>query len=318
MESKVLMRDFIIHLFSWCCHLEESVVERPVFIYNPIWWLSIGACACCLIPGKWFHALFGQGGEVRDDEEVVEQKARVGWVYTYSGGFVICCVIDVLTLVILLLDDERGNASEVRSTLIALAIEAWYLVGDWNLLYRMSTRDTLLMHSAVVSRIAYGLAFVVIFVLGLFSPNGRRAMEPDTQEDWRAQDITLLTSLMRIIFCLFMLVAYVGYLPLLSLKYNSDVDGAEVPWTVWKMRAITLVGLVSVVVEGIVFTSYGSQPKWLLGQLGAVVVVAVLMEARHPSRKKILAALTALFPYVVVGSAFMYCGPDMWNMLAGS
>ena len=44
----------------------------------------------CLLPGRWAHAPFGQGGPVRDDEMPAEKVARVQWIYCAAAASPFC------------------------------------------------------------------------------------------------------------------------------------------------------------------------------------------------------------------------------------
>jgi hypothetical protein len=45
--------------------------------WNPLYWVLIGLIVLCLLPGRWVHLPFDQGGPVRDDEMEIEKKIRL-------------------------------------------------------------------------------------------------------------------------------------------------------------------------------------------------------------------------------------------------
>ena len=81
----------------------------------------------------------------------------------YSGGFVGTVFVDLfaLTSAVLTESDPEERDRTVRSCQVAILLQIWYMVGDWNLLFRMSRKDTVLMHAAAISRVTFGAAFLV-------------------------------------------------------------------------------------------------------------------------------------------------------------
>lgn len=299
--------------------------------WNPLWWLSILGCALCILLGHGFHAAVCQSGPVRSDELDVERSARIWWVYCYSGGFVGTVLTDLFSLCSAVLSE--GDAEErnrtVRSCEVAILIQIWYMVGDWNLLFRMSRKDTELMHAAAISRVTFGAAFLVAFIIGLLTPAGQAALEhwangrapppPQGKAPPPPPKETAITWIIRLVFCAFMVVAYLGYTPLLCLDYHAEgVEAVREAQSrgIWKLKVALVAGVIVLAAEGFMF-SRGPGLWMLAAQPFFVLGTAYLMEGRQLSWRRSLAALGALFPFVIVGSAFAACGPALWEILAG-
>ncbi|CAK9082135.1 Uncharacterized protein (Fragment) [Durusdinium trenchii] len=310
----------------------EEALRHRALRWNPLWWLSILGCAACILLGHGFHTACCQGGQVRSDELEVERRARIWWVYCYSGGFVGTVLTDLIALVSAVVtetDPEERNRT-VRSCEVAILIQIWYMVGDWNLLYRMSRKDTVLMHAAAISRVTFGAAFLVAFVIGLLTPAGEAILEhwfwgrappppPGTPKPPPPPQETAITWIIRLVFCAFMVIAYLGYTPLLRLDYQSpdlEVQDAQ-NRGIWKLKVALVAGVLVLAAEGFMF-SRGPGLWMLAAQPFFVLGTAYLMEGRQLSCRRSLAALGAVFPFVVVGSGFAACGPALWSILAGS
>lgn len=192
------------------------------------------------------------------------------------------------------------------------------------------------MQAAVISRIMFGVAFLLTFQLSLLSEQGRHILDRWAGgRNWtdehlanttgRGGDtddpplVTFVTWILRLVFCLFMIVAFLGYVPLLDLEYNveetSDTTGRR------KLKAVGLLGSIALVAQGLFFLfTAGRGWPWLLF-LQPVLIIATARSMEGPkfcSGRQILAATGASFPFVVVGSGFMVCGPDLWRVLAGN
>ncbi|CAJ1448847.1 unnamed protein product [Effrenium voratum] len=322
------MVEFAVHVPCWASIERSELLRRRYLRWNPLWWFSILGCAVCILLGHGFHAACCQGAPVRADELEVERRARVWWVYCYSGGFVGTVLTDLIALVMAVVgnkDAEERNRT-IRSCQVAILIQLWYMIGDWNLLFRMSRKDTVLMHAAAISRVTFGAAFLVAFCIGLLTPAGQAAFEhwaeglpeagakpppPPPRE-------TAVTWVIRLVFCAFMVVAYLGYTPLLRLDYHQADEDTQREHCrgIWKLKVALVAGVLMVAVEGFMF-SRGPGLWMLAAQPFFVLGTAYLMEDGKLSWKRFLAALGSLLPFVVVGSGFASCGPALWEILAG-
>ncbi|CAK9101850.1 unnamed protein product [Durusdinium trenchii] len=265
-ESEELMLEFAQSV-PYFAHLpREEALRHRALRWNPLWWLSILGCAACILLGHGFHTACCQGGQVRSDELEVERRARIWWVYCYSGGFVGTVLTDLIALVSAVVtetDPEERNRT-VRSCEVAILIQIWYMVGDWNLLYRMSRKDTVLMHAAAISRVTFGAAFLVAFVIGLLTPAGEAILEhwfwgrappppPGTPKPPPPPQETAITWIIRLVFCAFMVIAYLGYTPLLRLDYQSpdlEVQDAQ-NRGIWKLKVALVAGVLVLAAEGL-------------------------------------------------------------------
>ena len=54
----------------------RTLRELKAVRYNPLYWLFVVPFAGLLLVGKWGHALYGQGGAVRDDETALEYEVH--------------------------------------------------------------------------------------------------------------------------------------------------------------------------------------------------------------------------------------------------
>eukprot|EP00440_Ansanella_granifera_P014297 gb/GFBE01015540.1/.p1 GENE.gb/GFBE01015540.1/~~gb/GFBE01015540.1/.p1 ORF type:complete len:371 (+),score=48.19 gb/GFBE01015540.1/:1-1113(+) len=298
-------------------HAPEDAQSTPWLRYNPLWWCAVLACQLCVLPGHAFHSLLGQGDKVRPDEMEVERKARVGWVYSYSGGFVVTIIMDLVPLFWPAAEEQSRSEAHalVRGELVAVAISAWYLMGDANLLYQMSRRDTVLMHASVSARISFGVALLFVFAALWVRPD--RKIHGFTLDSW-----TDVSWLLRFGFCLFMVVAYYGYSPLLGVCYEkvNEDDVTISPWAKpysKRLRAVTVLGPVLLLGLSVIAMETGSHPLYLMMIPVCVAVLAFSMEGMHITLKTFLASCIALSPIIIVAAGFVLAGPKLWTSLAG-
>ncbi|CAE7780400.1 unnamed protein product [Symbiodinium sp. CCMP2456] len=325
-ESEELMLEFAAHMPGWRQLSRADLRRHRCLRLNPLWWLCIFGCAVCILLGHGFHGAFRQGGAVRSDEFEVERRARIWWVYCYSGGFVGTVLVDFVALMSALASESGGEERNrtVRSCIVAIMIQLWYMLGDLNLLFMMSRKDTVLMHASAISRVTFGAAFLVAFVIGLLTPAGQATFhhwaegEPDSEAGGPPPRETAITWMIRLVFCLFMVVAYLGYTPLLQLDYSEaePLAQAAAQRGIWKLKVALIAGAVVVAAEGFMF-SRGPGLYMLAAQPFFVLGTAYLMEDGKLSGRRLLASFFALLPFVLVGSGFAACGPALWEILAG-
>ena len=124
---------------------------------------------------------------------------------------------------------------------------------------------------------------------------------------------------MRLVFCAFMVIAYMGYTPLLKLDYGAERPEIQEAQSlgIWKLKVALVAGILVLLAEGLMF-SRGPGLWMLAAQPFFVLGTAYLMEGRKLNARRTLAALGVLLPFVVVGSGFAACGPKLWEILAGS
>ena len=69
-------------------------------LLNPLFWGMHLPLVVCILSGKWLHSLWGQGGKVRHDEMVEEQRVRTHWIYCLDGPIASLCVLDMVDVLL--------------------------------------------------------------------------------------------------------------------------------------------------------------------------------------------------------------------------
>jgi len=254
---------------------------------------------------------------VRSDELLIERITRIGLVYTFSGGFVLTLALDIFVFA-----ENRYETvhDEDRSCLLAILFDVFFLSGNWFLLCQMKRRDTVLMHSAFIGRITVAVALTVCFLFGALTPNGQEEMVrwAETFRDRKALPSEALawTWIVRCLLTLLLLIASIGYAPILTVTYGSDEEASEGLWT---MRMITTIGLFLALVQGAYFCNHEPEPWGILLQPVFALCVTWLVEWRFSrvTAKNLYSAALVFLPFTVVGTCFMACGPRLWSVLAG-
>ena len=75
--------------------------------------------------GRCLHASLCQGGRVQDDETEAERRARVWWVYSYTGGLVATVASNVVQLIASTATDSEDSlprCSHVTCACLALTL----------------------------------------------------------------------------------------------------------------------------------------------------------------------------------------------------
>lgn len=78
-ESHVM----IIELCCPCLLSATAEVQYKTVVvrYNPFYWALLIILVASILLGRWTHAIFGQGGPVREDELKIERQVRIQWIY---------------------------------------------------------------------------------------------------------------------------------------------------------------------------------------------------------------------------------------------
>jgi len=215
-ESEALMLDIFDHFACILCCLRgmsrEEQLRHPILRWNPVWWFGILVTELYMLLGRCFHAIFQQGGPVREDEDELERKARVGWIYTYSGVFVFQALWDVVTFLQGL--EKEANTRDLFSMItVGFVVEISYLGGDVHLLYRMGRQQTKMMHACVYGRMAFAGVLFGCFVWGSLAWNIKTSRLPTLGED--------ITWCWKLFFNFFMLLSFLGYRKLLRHRYPA-------------------------------------------------------------------------------------------------
>jgi len=186
--------------------------HSPFLQWNPLWWTAVLSMMVAIVPGKLFHALFSQDRPLRQDELPLERRARIAWVYTFSGGMVCMLLCALLELIGGL---HQGCIGLVRASAVAMLLSVWYLLENAHLLHRMRCRQTVLVRGLIVNRIVFGLAILLVFVLYV------------VRHDMPSSGDIKYTWTMSVLFGLGMMLALPGYVPLLRHDYADDVRAAQ-------------------------------------------------------------------------------------------
>merc|ERR1719487_1430965 len=102
----------------------------------------------------------------------------------------------------------------------------------------MRMRNTIMTQACIISRITFGVAFLLVFILLMFHTSGHWSFKIDL--DWHGVAWQWTLSL---IFCIFMVVAVVGYAPLLSIDCEErPVRNPPRPWALWFFGFLAALG----------------------------------------------------------------------------
>jgi len=304
---------------------EEAVVRRriaqtPVLKYNPTWLVCVLALAIMMIPGHMFHSLLGNGEKLRSDELDVETAARVGWVYTYSGSFLMFAAFFAVKLMMdsTFLQDWNG---QVVADMMAFAIVILYVAGDAHLLFQMRRKNTIMTHACVISRVTFGLAFFLVLVQSLFHTCGFWHYVWSWHICW--DQIVFKNLVIACIFCVFMSISAIGYYPLLEIDYKEEPVNPPPPWGLWFSGFLSALGPLCVtIVIGIsgFMGHFGDRPLILMSAPFIIIVTVTLLRVAVYgfAWERIWATLVALGPLLLVTGSFSIAGPKLWSLLSGS
>lgn len=319
--SVELMVDTIYPLVSWVYPGEKEEVVRQrlpmaAFVkYNPLWFLSVLVLAIFIVPGHLFHALIGNGENLRPDEQRVETLARVGWIYTYSGSFLLFGLGYALKLTWYVLTLSWNH--NIFADMIAFSVVGLYVAGDAHLLFQMRRKNTMMTHACAISRVTFGLAFFFVLFVSLFH----------TCAKWEGDicwaDINHFNFFVCCIFCLLMGIAAIGYWPLLFIDYkNKAVKHPPPPFGLWLSGFLSAFGPVAVTtILGVAATQghFGDWPLRLTSVPFIVIIALPLlrMAVYGFAWERLWATLVALGPLILVTGSFSIAGPKLWSLLAG-
>jgi len=317
----------IILPFVFCSSLDESALRKaiarnPLLTYNPVWYALILAMVVILVPGHLFQALFGNGETLRADELEIETRIRTGWVYTYSGSFILMALVYggiVLEAVAagLMASDWKGYKSRY---LMAISVFVLYLAGDAHLLFQMRRRNTIMTHACAYAQMSFGLAFCLDAGIGLFHYGGAWHSSPKFVN----HSINYTHFYLTCTFCVFMGLAIIGYSPLLYISYEERrVKNPPPPWALWFCGVLAAIGPASIVIVFAILASFGHfgiRPVVAVVAPFLVVVAGVLCRCAAYSFtwERVWATLVALGPLLLVFGSFSIVGPHLWACLSGS
>jgi len=283
----------------------------PIIRWNPVWWLLVGSCVTMILPGHLFHALVGQGGPVRSDETKAERVVREAWIYCYSGDVMIMFAYDAYAL---LFPGYLRDRPAALSDLVALGMEAWYILGNVHILHSMAARDTNMVHAMSVNRITFGITLVVLCIMS-WHANGFASPASTL-------DLEVIAWAIRFMFALWMGCAPLGFANVLNMSYDEDSDHEGSLWTKagYGSVFVTLGAIAPPMLVGVTFylLTGGVQQFYLVLVPAMVIFVALMLDGvERTTAKSMLATWTALLPIVVVDMSFAVAGPDLWQALSG-
>mmetsp|Transcript_25067 Transcript_25067/g.75253 ORF Transcript_25067/g.75253 Transcript_25067/m.75253 type:complete len:281 (+) Transcript_25067:146-988(+) len=122
--------------------------------WNPLYWLLILLIMACVLPGRWVHVPFGQGGPVRPDEAPTERIARIRWVYATDGPFALTALAGAVQLL----------SSYDWAVAFGLVLEVAYILGNIVFLHAMRKRNALQVRIGIVANNAFAIGMAILLV----------------------------------------------------------------------------------------------------------------------------------------------------------
>ena len=181
-----------------CCMVDmESSLQRELWFvkYNPIYWFTMVVTMVCMLIGKWTHSIVGQGGPVRDDELDVEREARIQWIYTTDGPFVVSILFTAIEAI-------ATKKPRVLSLLFDLLIDAAYVGGNVLFLDSMARKNIARIRVGIVANAAFAIALTVLLVTGIIH---------HAHERWSFYDrATWCVRSLTVVFFAFAVFIYAG------------------------------------------------------------------------------------------------------------
>ena len=191
--------------------------------YNPLYWALIVLIMGCLIPGRWVHLPFGQGGPVRDDEMEVEKKIRLEWIYCTDGPFAMTILLAIVEFGWYLSRGEIGLNVKTEAVLLMTVIAAVYIGGNVVFVNSMKQRSVVGVRAGICANGAFAIGMATLLVLWIV----QRGYDPAS---WSATKWG--TIALRTIVILFFLSVIYDYAPLWD-AYGplSDAESAGFGWS---------------------------------------------------------------------------------------
>ena len=145
----------------------DAVDDQPLWLRrNPLYWALIILIVVCVLPGKWLHALVGQGGPVRADESKTERNARVAWCYASDGLFAIAALAAIYDAVTARTDDALYSAC-LNATIATL-----YVGGNVAFLAALRRRDCIAVRAGVAANYAFAAGLAALLGLWIVNRHG--------------------------------------------------------------------------------------------------------------------------------------------------
>lgn len=176
--------------------------------YNPFWWIGWGCFMAMVLPGKWFHAMVGQGTKIKESESTLEYNCRVQWIYCCDGPYFCTMLLDIYQLIMAVINGSLGwNGSLMYAYSCTIYIA--YLGGNIFFLHALNLQNQGRVRAGVVGNWAF-----VILLLGLI---GYTRLSHHTCAKLNSagvcvdSNISLVSSASRFIFVIYLAIAGFTY-----------------------------------------------------------------------------------------------------------
>jgi len=225
-----------VMICDWLCpaafaHLpaEERVTSCRIR-WNPLYWLCWLMGWGCILTGKWFHSIVGQGGAVRPDETKCEHDARVHWVYGCDGPMVGEMVYEAVGIVYYI---SQSRDDELLGPALAIVIAGCFLIGNVAFLHAMAIRSITEVRVCIVCSCSFGLGLFAALIGALVhgprgmpmhraSRNHQHPMRHPSEEASMQEHVPGPSWVLRACVVMGILLSAWVYRPLWSLYTNEE------------------------------------------------------------------------------------------------
>jgi len=137
--------------------------------WNPAYWAMYLPLIACILPGKWLHSLWGQGGPMRPDETIEESRVRLHWIYCLDGPIVGAALLDLLDVLIDLPGYTQRKFTEgAISYVMTLLVTGTYVLVNSYFLDVMRRRSLVGIRLVIVWQTVFGVGLLNLLVAGLY------------------------------------------------------------------------------------------------------------------------------------------------------
>mmetsp|Transcript_36842 Transcript_36842/g.97412 ORF Transcript_36842/g.97412 Transcript_36842/m.97412 type:complete len:311 (-) Transcript_36842:902-1834(-) len=148
---------------------EKDQHNHAIILWNPIFWAMHLPLVICILSGKWLHSLWGQGGRVRHDESMEENRVRTHWIYCLDGPIASLCLLDMVDV---LLDvpmySQRKFQASFLSWCMTLTVTCGYVLGNSYFLFVMRRRSLVGVRLVIICQTVFAIGLLNMLVAGLF------------------------------------------------------------------------------------------------------------------------------------------------------
>lgn len=202
--------------------------------YNPCYWVLVVAIVACLLPGRWVHAPFGQGGPIREDEAPAEKLARIHWIYCTDGPMALGALLGVAELASYAAAGDFGDDQDTWAATISALICVAYVGGNVLFLESMRRRDVVRVRIGIVANATFALGMLALLLMWITV----RGWDPGSWDAKKWGTITL-----RTVVIIFYCAVILDYAPLWSLY--------EMPEDRWRGAAVDVLSVCGSVVAAV-------------------------------------------------------------------